>query len=386
MDRIGSKEEAVTALSEELGADVAALEAAADEVEAHRGAGFPLPTKRRILLEAYEKYLVIHSGYGERVNRTLGAILDALLSDHDLIYSWWNDPYRILVEAPRRITSYDLERVQGLVSGITGEDAGKLLDEFIEARWPFGYRMKFIAERFGVIPRGKTLDSRSLENLYVRFKDTPIYRETLREVYQEKLDLASVKEILSGVASGEVEIVSMVTKAPSPLARHILEQYADVAELMEATISVGDQLEYMRRSVLSRKVKLACMSCGEWSVEGRVREIEERPVCGKCGSSLLAVLRRHQDAAEFLTLYNRWRGGEEVVGEEKDILTSGRKTADMVLSYGRRAVEALMVRGVGPVTAYQVLSRMHHDEDGLYSDLLKAKIQYMRTRQYWDER
>jgi len=38
------------------------------------------------------------------------------------------------------------------------------------------------------------------------------------------------------------------------------------------------------------------------------------------------------------------------------------------------------------VTAYQVLSRMHQDEDGLYSDLLKAKIQYMRTRQYWDER
>jgi ATP-dependent Lhr-like helicase len=195
-----------------------------------------------------------------------------------------------------------------------------------------------------------------------------------------------LKEILSGVASGEVEIVSMVTKAPSPLARHILEQYADVAELMEATISVGDQLEYMRKSVRSRKVKLACMSCGEWSVEKRVREIDERPSCGNCGSSLLAVLRRHQEAAEFLALYDRWRGGEEVVKDEKDVLTSGRKTADMVLSYGRRAVEALMVRGVGPVTAYQVLSRMHQDEDGLYSDLLKAKIQYMRTRQYWDER
>jgi hypothetical protein len=29
---------------------------------------------------------------------------------------------------------------------------------------------------------------------------------------------------------------------------------------------------------------------------------------------------------------------------------------------------------------------MHQDEDKLYSDLLKAKIQYMRTRQYWGER
>ena len=385
-ERLGSVDDAVRALSEELGADEAAVKAAADEISAHTGAGFPLPTEKRILLEAHEKYLVVHSGYGERVNRTLGAILDALLSDHDLIYSWWNDPYRILVEAPRRITSYDLERIRNLIAGITGEDAERLLGEFIEARWPFGYRMKFIAERFGVIPRGKTLDARALENLYARFKDTPIYRETLREVHQEKLDLASVKEILAGVASGEVGVVSTLTRAPSPLARHILEQYADVAELMEASLTVGDQLEYMRKSVLSRRVKLACMSCGDWSVEERVREIDERPACGNCGSSLLAVLRRHQDASEFLGLFNRWRGGEEIVGEEKDALTGGRKTADMVLSYGRRAVEALMVRGVGPVTAYQVLSRMHQDEDGLYADLLKAKIQYMRTRQYWDER
>jgi len=386
MERLGSKDEALEHLSEELGSDIAALKAAADEVEAQREAGFPLPTKRRILLEAYDKYLVVHSGFGERVNRTLGAMLDALLSDHDLIYSWWTDPYRILVEAPRRITKFDVDKVVDLISNIAEEDAERLLNEFIEARWPFGYRMKFIAERFGVIPRGKTLDARSLENLYARFKDTPIYKETLREVHQEKLDLASAKEILAGAASGDVEIVSMLTKAPSPLARHILEQYADVAELMEATISVGDQLEYMRKSVRSRKVRLACMSCGEWSMERRVREIDERPACGNCGSSLLAVLRRHKDAAEFLGLFNRWRGGEEVVGDEKDVLTSGRKTADMVLSYGRRAVEALMVRGVGPVTAYQVLSRMHQDEDGFYSDLLKAKIQYMRTRQYWDER
>jgi hypothetical protein len=29
---------------------------------------------------------------------------------------------------------------------------------------------------------------------------------------------------------------------------------------------------------------------------------------------------------------------------------------------------------------------MHRDEREFYSDLLKAKIQYMRTRQYWDEK
>ena len=57
-------------------------------------------------------------------------------------------------------------------------------------------------------------------------------------------------------------------------------------------------------------------------------------------------------------LLRRWREGEELFGEDHDQLVHGRKTADMVLSYGRKAVEALMVYGVGPVTSYQVLSRM----------------------------
>jgi len=80
----------------------------------------------------------------------------------------------------------------------------------------------------------------------------------------------------------------------------------------------------------------------------------------------------------------KWRRGDGLLDDERDALIHGRKTADMVLSYGKRAVIALKVHGVGPVTSYQVLSRMHTDERAFYSDLLKAKIQYMRTRQYWD--
>jgi ATP-dependent Lhr-like helicase len=386
LNRLGSKEAVVETLSKELGADAAAIEAATDEIDAHLKAGFPIPTRSRILLEAYERYLIIHATFGERVNRTLGAVLDATLSDHDLIYTWWNDPYRILVEAPRKLDRFDLEKVEELVSGMGSEDVERKLGEFMESRFPFGYKMKFIAERFGVIPRGKTLSSRSLENLYVRFKGTPIYRETLREAHQEKLDLASAKEIVSGVASGAIEVISRVAEKPSPLARHILEKYADAEELMESTISVGDQLEYMRKSIMARKVKLTCMGCGEWSATFRVRELGERPACGNCGSNLLAVLRRHQDPEAFLATYSRFRKGERVTEDERDLLTRSRKAADMVLSYGRRAVEALMVHGVGPVTSYQVLSRMHQEERDFYADLLRAKIQYMKTRQYWDER
>ncbi|MFQ6053402.1 MAG: hypothetical protein ACE5OO_04135, partial [Candidatus Bathyarchaeia archaeon] len=386
ISRLGSKEKAVEALSRRLDSDDAALKAAADEVEAHLRLGFPIPTKRRILLEAYDRFLIVHSTFGERVNRTLGCVFDAVLSEHDLIYGWWNDPYRILIEAPRKLDKFDLENAEGWLFGLSEDEVEGRLREYMDTRFPFGYKMKFIAERFGVIPRGKTLNSRSLENLYLRFRETPIYRETLREAYQEKLDLESVKQIMGAVASGDIAVARRLTGTPSPLARHILEKYADVAELMAPTYAVEDQLEYMKRSIYARTVQLACMNCGEWNARGRVRELEERPRCGNCGSKLLAVLRRHQSPEAFLGLMKRWKDGEPLAEEERDTLTYGRKTADLVLSYGRRAVAALSVYGIGPVTAYQVLSKMHLDEKDFYSDLLRAKVQYMRTRAYWDER
>ncbi|RLI09187.1 hypothetical protein DRO42_04950, partial [Candidatus Bathyarchaeota archaeon] len=384
--RLGSKEKAVEALSRRLDASEDALRVAADEVEAHLRHGLPLPTRRRILLEAYDRYLVVHSTFGERVNRTLGCVFDAVLSEHDLIYSWWNDAYRILIEAPRKLDKFDLESVEGWLFSLSEDDVEGRLREYMDARFPFGYKMKFIAERFGVIPRGKTLNSKSLENLYLRFRDTPIYRETLREAYQEKLDLESAKRIMAEVASGEIEVARILTRTPSPLARHILEKYSDVEELMASTYAVADQLEYMKKSIGARTVHLACMGCGEWSIKKRVREFEEEPRCGRCGSKLLAVLRRHQSPEAFLELVRRWRRGEALSDDEREALAYGRKTADMVLSYGRRAVVALMVYGIGPVTAYRVLSKMHQDEKEFYADLLKAKVQYMRTKPYWDEK
>jgi len=381
-----SKAQTLAELAGSMDADESSLREVADESEAHLKSGVLLPSPDNIILEAYDRYLIIHSTRGEKLNRTLGAVLDAALSQRDLVYNWWNDPYRVLVEAPHKIDARDLEEMRGILTGITGEDAERLLMEFLEARFPFGYKMKFIAERFGVIPRGKIMGPDRLENLYFRFKDTPIYKETLREVYHEKLDLPGLKEVMGRVRDGSVEVVSRLVAQPSALARHILEKYADAEELMATDATIKDQLGYMKESIESRSVHLACVNCGEWHKRIRIREMEDHPRCGNCGSGLLAMMRRHQNPEQFLSLLRRFKEGEELFGDDQDQLVHGRKTADMVLSYGRKAVEALMVYGVGPVTSYQVLSKMHRSEEEFYKDLLKAKIQYMKTRQYWDDK
>ena len=376
----------VEELSKELHLPLATVAVAAKEVDAQLKAGFPIPNKGLILVESYERYIIIHTAYGSKVNTTLGCVLDAMLSERDLILGWWSDAYRILIEATGKVSRYDVDDVVNVLKSLKPEDAETRLTEYMEARFPYAYNMKFIAERFGAIPRGKSYGAESLNRLYRRYKNSPIYKEALREVYKEKLDLNSVKQIVGDASAGSIHIQYVPAKEPSPLARHILEAYANLEELLDSSITVPDQLEYMQKSVHAREVKLSCMNCNEWHTEARIRDLPDQPTCRKCGSGLLAVLRRVEDPEHFRSLLNRMKAGEQLIPEETDTVTNGRKTADMVLSYGRKAVEALGVYGVGPVTAYQILSRMHATDTDFYSALLKAKIQYMRTRQYWDNK
>lgn len=77
--------------------------------------------------------------------------------------------------------------------------------------------------------------------------------------------------------------------------------------------------------------------------------------------------------------------GELLSRKEMKVLMETRRNADLVLSYGKRAIIALLVHGVEPQTASRVLARMHCDEEELFQDLIEAKLTYLRTRQYWDD-
>jgi len=81
----------------------------------------------------------------------------------------------------------------------------------------------------------------------------------------------------------------------------------------------------------------------------------------------------------------RRREGKELTPEELKELSQARRKADLILSYGKQAVRALQVKGVGAETASRILGKMHPEEDKFYMDLLKAKIQYLKTREYWDK-
>src|SRR2546426_6289101 len=84
---------------------------------------------------------------------------------------------------------------------------------------------------------------------------------------------------------------------------------------------------------------------------------------------------------------NRGPGEEDEEGEDgrrhAKALVKARRSADLVISYGKRAIVAQSVYGIGPQTASRVLSKMQESDEEFYGDLLEAKLQFIATKPYW---
>ena len=134
--------------------------------------------------------------------------------------------------------------------------------------------MKAIAERFGAMPRGKTLAmSGRGEKLKAAFEGTPIYDETIREAMMDKVDLPKVKQILQQIRQKDITLSTLTHETPTPFAYHILKQYADTAELMAPQNVILSNIDRMKHSIQARSAKLLCMNCASWTTQIRVKDL-----------------------------------------------------------------------------------------------------------------
>ncbi|MFB3888530.1 MAG: DEAD/DEAH box helicase [Candidatus Bathyarchaeia archaeon] len=380
-------EQVAEELAAELKTDKATLLDTVQEIEEHLKEGAPLPTQNHIVLEAFDRYLIVHACFGETVNRTLAGIFDSVLSAREIITGWWADGYRILIETPRKVTPLELQGMPATLFHLTDKDVDEAWQKYVNAKFPFAYKMKFVAERFGALPRGKTMSYERQAKLRASFENTPIYDETLREAMLEKADLPRAKQIIHGVQARKIAVSTLYrSEKPTPLAYHILSQYSDISELMAPERVLLSNIDRMKNSIEARMATLLCMNCGQWTAQVRVKNLPEEPNCERCGSRLLTLLYPSQDLNRLKEDLRKRREGKTLADEELKELTQARRKADLVLSYGKQAVRALMVKGVGPETASRILGKMHPNEEEFYMDLLKAKIQYLRTREFWEDR
>jgi len=99
---------------------------------------------------------------------------------------------------------------------------------------------------------------------------------------------------------------------------------------------------------------------------------------------MFQIALKNKIRADVPTILEKWKSKQQLTTEQRRSLSQARRTADLILSYGKQAVLALLTWGVGPQTAAGILAKMHAQDEDFYADLLNAKLKYIQTRPFWD--
>jgi ATP-dependent Lhr-like helicase len=355
-----------------------------EEMEAHRATGAPVPTTDLVLIEGFDRYIIIHTHFGDVLNFTLGEVIEELFRRQGLVRMWWWDSYRILYEMTADTADLDLEDL--FVNQVFGADesvVGGACHGVLHRHFPWELQMKQIAERFGALRRGRLMYGGAMKELQVRFRLTPIYDETIREAQAERADFDGVKKIFKEIKEKSLPVKFFRSRdKPTPLAYHILYRHVDIPELIAPENVAADNMARLRLSIEGRVIDLLCFDCANLTTDVAIGSLSEHPSCPKCSSRLLAPVFWSSGFAT--SVLHKKREKQFLDESERKALTRTRRSADLVIAYGKRAVIAQSVYGIGPQTASRVLSKMHESDDEFYKDLLEAKLQFVTTRPYWN--
>jgi ATP-dependent Lhr-like helicase len=239
-----------------------------------------------------------------------------------------------------------------------------------------------VAERFGALKRGKLIAHPNLCSLPTRFEKTPIFEEAVQETGRDLIDMERGKQILVAVAKGDISVEAFQAgERPTPIAYNLLYRYLEVPEAVAPDSLGKSSYQRMKASIFGTELSLLCVKCGTDQGESTVGELPDEPKCSSCGSGLLVPC--YWGTAKLSDLIRKRETKSQLGVEERAELSRARRGADLVLSYGKKAVVAQTVYGIGPQTASRILAEMHDDEEAFYRDLLEAKIRFVTTRQFW---
>ena len=375
-------EEAVADAAKRIPGDAAARSLVLDEIAEHKKMGAPVPSDKLVLFEGFGKYLIVHLCFGESVNRTFAYTFEEILSRRGLVRVWWLDGYRILMELTTDTEELDLKALSRELMGLTPEALERTYAVAAQRNFPFPARVKHVAERFGALKRGKLIAHPNLCSLPTRFEQTPIFEEALQETGRDLIDMERGKEVLVAVAEGKITVETFLAgDRPTPIAYGLLYRYLEVPEAVAPDSLGRSSYQRMKASIFGTDVSLLCVKCGTEQGETTVGDLPEEPKCPSCGSGLLVPC--YWGTAKLADLIKKREAKVQLNEEERGELSKARRGADLVLSYGKKAVVAQTVYGIGPQTASRILAEMRDDEEAFYRDLLEAKIRFVTTRQFW---
>jgi ATP-dependent Lhr-like helicase len=331
-----------------------------------------IPDEKTIWLEKADNFLIGYFPFGSMVNETLGKILAALVSSYlGMSVMVKADAYRIVFEFAREPR---VDLIKQFLADTQPAAAKAILEKSLLRSPLFRWRFIHVSRRFGLIEKGADYQKISVRRIIEAVLDSPIYAETLREIFTEKLDIDAAQKVLERIQKGEIKIEEW-KGAYSPMSKLALKRLMQVPEMILPSRPESELIEAMKRQVYEQRAKLFCTYCHEYFYI-KIGDLPENIICPKCMSRMVTYTKSGEDLKD---LYEKKRH----TSEQKKKIEEYDQIASLVSAYGKRAVIALAGKGVGPDAATRILARMRETEYELFKDMLDEQKNFLRTKRYW---
>ncbi|MHC1600289.1 MAG: DEAD/DEAH box helicase [Candidatus Methanospirareceae archaeon] len=354
--------------------------------------GYPVPTAKDVIVEIANdgREVVFNTCFGHLVNETFGRLLITLLGARlGMELSMEIDPYRITLKSGRHMKR---EVVQQILDSIEPEFVRVLLEKTLKNSFLFKWELLNVAKRFGALRKNFDRKRISVDKLIALFAETPIYTETVHDIFADKLDVERTIDVVQKLKSGDIK-VQFASHGLSPVGASGYLGWRDIlaTERDESLI-----IDALRNRIMNDRVILFCVNCKRWESRRRVKTVielgAESLVCPLCNSRLIAALKPWEKDEIKLVKQSSRKTDTNGKGREKERVKRVYRNANLVLSHGVLAVIALAARGVGPEVASRIIRRFNpslqatetEEEHEFYRTILEEERKYARTRRFWE--
>ena len=337
-----------------------------------------LPTEDLFIIESFESGLVLHAPLGTKANETLGIVIASLLTTRfGMEVAVERDPYRILFTASERINPH---WIIDILQEYSGEQVSVILHLAVKHTQNFASRFIHVARRMDVVKRDAKQKDVPVRFLIKSLEDSPVFKEAMREVLDDKMDEKRVEDVFDRFSVGELKVHVVTVDNPSPLAKLIIEEKTRF-EVMGEITDEDEVLRMMEERLLAKKFRLVCMAADHWNSVRTLSTLDNDIRCPICDSRMIAAISpTTKDLTKILS--KRIRGEKLTKSEEKEHRAASL-TAELVSRYGKTALLVLAGRGIGATTASRILKPGLKDRLDILREIAKGELHYERTRPYW---
>jgi ATP-dependent Lhr-like helicase len=365
-------------LAKKYPADNETLSRALSETVEHVQQGNVVPTEKKIVLEDWEDFVIIHANFGSLANRALAQLLGHMLSEQiGQSVAVQHDPYRIFVQVMGTVKADDMVKLFNDLKQMSDATIQDMLTEATVKTGLFKRRMIHVARRFGAIKKWVDFGTVSLRSLVKSFEGGVIYEEALKEVFTKDLDMQRLLQILQGLRINEIEVTKLETGGvATPIARLGIERVSMKTDLIPSERMKLILVESAKARLLNEVRTFVCVQNWDYLEMVRLNDLPDKPTCPRCGSSSLGMFSREEN--QILSLVEK--RGDKLTKNEQRFLERALETGELISRYGKSAAVVLAGRRVRIDDALAVLRQEHVLSDHLFELVIEAERNALKRR------